>query len=265
MDPYLETPNLWPDVHHELIAQIRSALNPRLRPAYVARVELRVYVTDQDDPGLQVLIPDVRVEKAQRARKQQKTSSSPSLAVAEPIILPHLIDDEIKEARLEIRERASNALVTMIEVLSPANKVRGSRGRTSLLEKRRDCLACGVHWVEIDLLRAGEPTLVHPPLEPCDYRIIVWPMRELQKPKYWPVSLRQALPVIGIPLRGDDPDVPLDLTAVLQAAYDRGAYDLSIDYGREPDPPLPPGDAAWADTLLRERGLRSGRKRNGKR
>jgi hypothetical protein len=58
MDPYLETPDLRPDVHHELISQIRHALNPALRPRYVARVELRVYVSDDDDPGREVLIQD---------------------------------------------------------------------------------------------------------------------------------------------------------------------------------------------------------------
>src|SRR5205823_10794759 len=29
----------------------------------------------------------------------------------------------------------------------------------------------------------------------------------------WPVSLRDRLPVVAVPLRGDDPDVPLDLQA----------------------------------------------------
>ncbi len=73
------------------------------------------------------------------------------------------------------------------------------------------------------------------------------------------MGVRQPLPVIGIPLRGKDPDVPLDLGAVLSAAYDNGAYDVSIDYRREPEPPLSADDAAWADELLRERGLRRSR------
>ena len=32
MDPYLEHPDLWPDVHHGLIAALRDFLAPRLRP-----------------------------------------------------------------------------------------------------------------------------------------------------------------------------------------------------------------------------------------
>ena len=54
MDPYLESPTIWPDVHHELISEIRAALNPSLRPRYVARVELRLYISDDDDPYVSV-------------------------------------------------------------------------------------------------------------------------------------------------------------------------------------------------------------------
>jgi len=62
--------------------------------------------------------------------------------------------------------------------------------------------------------------------------------------------------VIAIPLREPNSDVPLDLAAVLNAAYDRAAYDRSIDYAAPPDPPLAKDDAKWADKLLKSRGLR---------
>jgi hypothetical protein len=211
MDPYLETPELWPDVHHELISQIRSALNPTLRPHYVARVELRVYISD---------------------------------------------DDQIEEARLEIKHLETAALVTVIEVLSLTNKIRGARGRASFMAKRQETLSSDVHWVEIDLLRAGVPSITRPPLKSSDYRILVSRAGERTKARYWPVGVRQALPVIDIPLRAPDADVPLDLGKVLGAAYDGGAYDLSIDYRQAPDPPLDKDNAAWADRLLRERKLR---------
>jgi hypothetical protein len=255
MDPYLETPDLWPDVHHELISQIRSALNPRLRPKYVARVELRVYISDDDDPGREALVPDVRIEKPKR-KGGKKSKETPSLAVAEPLIVPLLLDDEIKEARLEIKHLETGNLVTLIEVLSPTNKIRGARGRTSFLAKQQETLASEVHWVEIDLLRGGVPSVSRPPLRPSDYRILVSRAEARTRARYWPVGLRQPLPVIGIPLRAPDADVPLDLGAVLNAAYDHAAYDLSVDYRREPDPPLKNEDAGWADRLLRQQKLR---------
>ena len=69
------------------------------------------------------------------------------------------------------------------------------------------------------------------------------------------VCLRR-LPVIPIPLKPGDPDARLDLQAVLDAAYDRAGYDLEIDYRSEPNPPLGGELAAWADQLLRSKGLR---------
>lgn len=255
MDPYLETCDLWGDVHHGLISQIRSVLNPALRPNYVARVELRVYVSDDDDPGREAIIPDVRVEKPKRGGGRKAKEES-AVAIAEPLIIPFLIDDEIEEARLEIKHLETGALVTIIEVLSPTNKIRGARGRVSFMEKRQETRSSDVHWVEIDLLRAGTPSITRPPLRPSDYRILVSRAGERSKARYWPVNVRQPLPIIGIPLRAPDADVPLDLGAVLRAAYDHGAYDLSVDYDRPPDPPLKNNAAAWAERLLRQRKRR---------
>jgi hypothetical protein len=251
MDPFLEASDLWPDVHHRLISQIQSELNPGLRPRYVARVELRVYVSDEDDPGREVLVPDVRIEKTGRkgGKKPKETGAG---AIAEPLVIPLLIDEEIKEARLEIRHVESGALVTVIEVLSPANKIRGSRGRASFMEKRQEILASEVHWVEIDLLRAGLPSVVRPALVPSDYRLLVSRAGERRRGHYWPVSVRQALPVIGIPLREPDADVPLDMNVALRKSYEHGAYDLSIDYRRKPNPPLTGADQAWAEKLVRK-------------
>ena len=256
MDPYLESPAIWPDVHHRLISEIQSALNPSLRPHYVARVELRVYVTDQDDPGIEVIVPDVRIEEAAHAgAKKSKSTNGAAVAVMEPEIIPYLIDDEIKEARLEIRHRDSDALVAIIEVVSPTNKIHGSKGRESFMEKRRNTLEASVHWIEIDLLRAGIPSVTRPPLKPSDYRILMYRAKE-RRGRCWRFSVRQPLPTIGIPLRGKDPEIPLDLGKVFREAYEHGAYDLSIDYRREPATAFSKQDKVWAHQLLREHGVR---------
>jgi hypothetical protein len=256
MDPYLENPELWPDVHHELISQIRAALNPALRPRYIARVQLRVYISDQDDPGREFRVPDLRIEKSPRRKGAKKVQRREAVAVAEPLTIPFLTDEEVEEARLEIRHVESKTLVTVIEILSPANKIRGSAGRKSFLDKRREILNTGAHWVEIDLLRAGTPTLARLERADCDYRIVVARCDECSYGKFWPVNVRQALPVVGVPLRGKDPDAPLDLNAVLRTAYDTAEYDATIDYRRDPVPPLSREDAAWAAKLLHEHGLR---------
>jgi hypothetical protein len=257
MDPYLENPELWPDVHQKFISEMQTALTLVLRPRYVARAELRVYILDEDDPGRDAWrVPDVRIERTAKRKGPKTTKRAEALGIAEPLTIPFLVEEEIEETFLEIRHVESKTTVTVVEVLSPSNKIRGSAGRESFLTKRRQILASEVHWVEIDLLRAGVPSLDRLAVASSDYRIVASRSENWRRARFWPVSLRQKLPVIGIPLRGKDPDAPLDLGAVLSAAYDHAGYDLSIDYRRDPVPPLSREDAAWAAKLLREQGLR---------
>jgi uncharacterized protein DUF4058 len=255
MDPYLERPSLWPDVHHGLITQIQGSLNARLRPKYVARVETRVYISDDEDPGREVMIPDIQLETGAK-RAQRTATRSQTTAIAEAITFAMLMDEEIQEAYLAVKETKSDMVVTVIEVLSPTNKVKNSKGRKSFLDKRQEVLASDVHWVEIDLLRSGDRTPRTPPRDSSDYRIIASRGDDRGRSRCWPIGLRQPLPVIGIPLKGRDPDVALDLGDILRRAFEIGAYDVTIDYVQPAVPPLRPDDAKWAAQLLRAKGLR---------
>ena len=77
---------------------------------------------------------------------------------------------------------------------------------------------------------------------------------------YYPIFLRDRLPVIRVPLRRTDKDVPLNLQALLDQCYDNGGYD-DIDYVAEPEPPLPPTARRWAAQLLRRGPRRAVRQR----
>lgn len=256
MDPYLERPGLWPDVHHGLISQIQAELSPLVRPKYAVGVESRVYISDDDDTGRRVMVPDIRIAtSAQRRGSGRRAAHHGPAAIAAPETIT-LLNEEIAEAYIEIRDPRVGVLVTIIEVLSPTNKLPGSSGRTSFLAKRRDVLNSRVNWVEVDLLRAGKPASLNPELTGCDYRIIVSRKSDRNNAGYWRLGIRQALPVIGIPLRNKDADVPLDLARVLRSAYDRAGWDLRVDYSRPPDPPLNPADTRWANKLLRQKGFR---------
>lgn len=48
MDPYLEHPGLWEDVHTRLIVAIADALGPQVRPEYRVAVERRIYTGGAD-------------------------------------------------------------------------------------------------------------------------------------------------------------------------------------------------------------------------
>src|SRR5438477_4193876 len=149
--------------------------------------------------------------------------------------------------RLEIRDRRNRRLVTVIELLSPTNKPPGP-DRDEYLAKRAQILAGRTHLVEIDLRRGGERPRP-PELPPCDYYVLV--SRSLDRPELgpWPIGLRARLPVVPIPLAPPDPEVPLDLQALLHRVYDGADYGKYI-YGEAPQPPLSAEDAAWAQQYV---------------
>ena len=50
MDPWLEHPAIWPDVHNRLITAIADDLTPRLAPRYFVGIEQRVYLLCRGRP-----------------------------------------------------------------------------------------------------------------------------------------------------------------------------------------------------------------------
>jgi hypothetical protein len=143
MDPYLEDPAHWPGVHMQIISEMQAELNRRLLPRYFAAAEDRVYISDEEDPGRKVIAPDVRIVHAGSKKKPAggKTRKPAAATVCEPVTVTALFEEEIHEPYLRVIEYASQQVVTVIEVLSPTNKVNGSRGRADYTAKRADILA----------------------------------------------------------------------------------------------------------------------------
>lgn len=244
MDPWLERPDLWPDVHNSLIAAIRDVLAPCLRPRYIVTLEERVFVEDQQGLSL-VGRPDIAMVGA--GGVAGGGGARPASAVVE-VELP--VTDRARETYLEVRGAQEGEVVTVIEVLSPSNKRKGE-GRRTYIEKRTATFASLTSLVEIDLLRAGESMPVVRGRPASDYSILV--SRSWARPRadLLPFSVRDAIPTLPVPLRRSEEEPPLDLGAILQALYDRAGYDLRIDYARPPDPPLRQEDAAWAQDRLK--------------
>ena len=71
-----------------------------------------------------------------------------------------------------------------------------------------------------------------------------------------PVHTVGELPTVGIPLSASDPDASLNLQTALSVAYERAAYDMTVNYAAEPTPPLASAHAKWADKLLKKKRLR---------
>ena len=174
----------------------------------------------------------------------------------------HLEESEpVRQGYIEIIDiKSGRRVVTVIEVLSPSNKLPGL-GKDLYLKKQEELRAGGVSLVEIDLLRTGTHVIAAPldrvpegqrsAYAACARR--GWKPFEIE---YYPIPLRERLPAIRIPLRRSDSDVALDLQALIDECYESGRYGDDIDYREDPEPALVADDAKWAEALLREQGRR---------
>lgn len=256
MDPYLE--RFWRDVHQGLVVYARDSIQARLPADLLARAEERVYVETEEGRYREVG-PDVHVVEDRARRPGPQPAPEAGVAIEEPLVL-RLSDEPAREAYLEIVEVASgNRVVTVIEFLSPSNKRPGA-GQELYLRKQREVLDSRASLVEIDLTRGGRRVTSVPPEQvPHAHRTTYAAcVRRGWKPleaEIYRLPLDRKLPSIRLPLRPQDADVPLDLQSLVDQCYANGRY-WTIDYRAEPVPPLEPAEAAWADALLRSKGLR---------
>ncbi|MGB3694705.1 MAG: DUF4058 family protein [Spirulinaceae cyanobacterium] len=257
MNPYLENPHLWSEVHHRLITASAIALGSQLRPKYRAAIEKRIYLLDEEGNGSKaslVGIPDVSITRSKSKpsqREPQVALSSPEQAVRVTIPIP----EEITEGYIEIVDVENKSVVTVIEVLSPTNKLAGV-GRNKYEEKRREIISSAINLVEIDLLRSGKAMPVVEQLPQKDYRLLVAPSNQRPYASLYNFSLQQEIPILFIPLRHDERQPKLDLQSLLHEVYDQAALDLTIDYTAEPIPQLHGENKLWLDNLLKQQGLR---------
>jgi Protein of unknown function (DUF4058) len=251
MDPWLEHPILWPDVHSRLITAIADELSPRLVPRYFVGVQSRVMVIAGLDVDL-LYRPDVSLH----ALAPRPPARGPGAAVLErlevrPMPVKVVVDEQIEETFLEIRELPSQKLVTTMEILSPWNK-KTAAARQEYLAKRTNLLRSRVSLVEIDLLRGGEPMPLEDAPPRSDYRILICRRGGWSRADLYSFEWRTPIPPIPIPLLPGEAEPTLDLNAVLLALIGRASYELIIDYDQPPSPPLRPEDAAWAAAMIAE-------------
>ena len=249
MDPYLERPALWTNVHTSLIIALRDDLAPRLRPKYYVAVEERSVRLGPDELAFAVR-PDVAVVRSAPGPVSEAAvvSQAPGVLTVE---LP--MAETIREVFLEIREVGVDRVVTVVEILSPTNKLPGP-GRRDYEQKRLNLLGTLTHLVEIDLLRGGPPMPMLGYTQPSDYRILVSRAERRPQADLLTFSVRQPIPTFRLPLQPGDAEPDVDLTALLHSLYDRAGYDLRLDYREAAEPPLIGENAAWAAQRLHQVG-----------
>jgi hypothetical protein len=214
MDPYLEDEALWPVFHHQLVMCLYQVLLPGLVDRYRARVGQRHYT-------------------------------------AELGLFTSVVREEHHEDYLEIRQRTDGRLVTLLDVVSPANKVTEA-GRTAYLEKRREGRTANANLVELDLVLQGQPTLEYSRegLPHWDYAVTVTRATQPERYEIYTSTLQKRLPRFRLPLDADDRDTVLDLQAAFTRCYDQGGFAARIDYQRDPPVLLREEDGRWLHAIL---------------
>lgn len=227
MDPFLEG-YLWPDVHNRLANVIAELIAPLISPKYVARIELYTVEDTSPEEEVGIMYPDVEAAKV-----------TISIPIAKVI--------EVRIPFVEIRDWENNQLITAIKILSPVNK--REPGLKPYREKRKSLHHAGVHLLEIDLLRRGIRPFVHPYLPKTHYLVTLL-RGKVAKADIWGFDIKDKLPVVAVPLRLPDADVPLNLGQALITIYQRSLYHLSIDYQETPPPPVfTEEEQKWIETL----------------
>ena len=148
---YLEAPEIWRGFYHALASEIITQLHAVLSPRYYADVEVRTVLEAVGIAATKTVYPDAAILET----VVTTPASATAVAIpAAPIQRLAMLPEEHKLRTVQVRETATDTLVTAIEVLSPVNK-RGD-GLSLYRAKRKSLIQTEVHLIELDLLRGGE-------------------------------------------------------------------------------------------------------------
>ncbi len=254
MDPYLEISGDWLDFHSRFINGCADAIADQLPENYVARIDEQFHILESPQDVERQRLPDVAI--AQTYHSSAKPERGGARATLQPEIIPLVttIIEEVKERWIEIRRKPDWTPVTVIELLSPTNK--HGQGYNDYFYKRVSLIERSIHLVELDFLIEGRgPAMERSPRGHYHAFVSRAERRPLSEVYSW--SIRDPLPVIPVPLKAPDPDIPLDLAATFATVYRRGRYERSIDYQAPLSLPLSAEDRAWAEALAAQpRGAR---------
>lgn len=241
MNPYLEQPEFWSDFHNQLIAALARALIPQLLPKYRVVTDKWVYKI-AGSTAMAIGRPDLAVQQSRTAPATIQTVVTTSPSVVQPIKVTVPLLEEVRQSYIEVKDAATQAVVSAIEVLSPANK-RGD-GRQKYESKRQQVLESLTNLVEIDLLRGGEPLPASDGNTQSHYRILVSRANTRPVADLYPFNLGDRIPPFLLPLRREDTEPVVDLQLLVNDLYEQLAYDYFIDYHSSPPPPWSQADVA---------------------
>src|SRR5262249_22027368 len=141
MDPYLESPEIFPDFHDSFITYLRETLQANLPAPYFAALGRRVWI----EVSRRSIGPDLEVRRGHAASPRRAEPAGATAVADLPIARPVVVKvahEEFREPFIEIYTRGEEGkrLVASIEVLSLANKTPGEHGRDLYWKKQNEML-----------------------------------------------------------------------------------------------------------------------------
>lgn len=218
MNPFLEMPIVWPQFHSMYLSLIYQTILPSLVSRYRAKIRTRQYVSEL------VLFTTVQRETHE-------------------------------EDYIEIRERSSGELVTLIELVTPGNRST-PQGRDAYWNTRKMALAEHANTVELDLCLQGRPMLDfdRSNLPRHHYTIAVTRSESPERFEVYARTLLDRLPKMKFPLASDDRAAVVDLQMLMERCQAQSEIQNLLDYsqGLPPDVVLAAEDRAWLATQLQQ-------------
>ena len=251
MDPFVEWSNFWADFHSEILPAVRQQLLRALPESYDARMNTKVQLVKQVEADPQSVAGDAMIVGRPDYAGNGRSSAAPAATMTlQPtrLPLPEPALEEVKHAWVEIVTGDDERVVTLVEVLSPANKE--GEGFRRCDAKRWAATRRGTNWVEIDLLLGGRRLDFGPARPRGDYFAHVVRGESPTQAEVFAWPLAAALPTIPVPLLPEDGDVPLDLSVAFAETYDRGQYRRRLQYDRDPPAAADPAALAFAREVI---------------
>ena len=248
MNPYLEHPDIWPEIHPRFVAALAELLEKEVSERYSIIIRKRVYRVSGED--------SLVVGHTTQERSSETSSSSAQQPIPTYIAVPQTIHEDY----IEVVDNQIGTTVTIVETLTPQKK-RPGRGRQNYEQRCEAIFGGDTHFVEIDLLRGWEPISAYGPSD-IDYQVLVSRSDQRPKAEMYTWQVNTPIPALRLPIsrphdgKGTQPCCTINLKQALDMACAGTHYDFAINYERDPIPPLRPEIEQWLNNLLVEAGLR---------
>jgi hypothetical protein len=217
MDPYLESPELWPEFQHQFVQQLRETVILGLT-------------------GL------TKSYEATIRRRQYPLVATQGTSLCE-------------EDYIELSDQNSGKVVGLLDVVSPANKTT-DHGRQAYLGTRRQYRGANFTELDLILGGRPSLDYSRDGLPEWDYAVTIIRAVQPDRFEIYTATLQKRLPRFRLPLFPDR-DIVLDAQIIFCRCYDQSGFARRIDYDCEPPMYLDEDDYHWLDQTLTASGQRS--------